>query len=151
MRRSRLLLVWISLAVSRPAAAAMNCSISLSPFAFGNYAQGNAAPLDVTGQIGVRCTGSAGAFVAEISAGGSGTFAQRQMLSGPYRLGYNFYLNASRTAVWGDGTGGSQVGGGVKSQPGQQTFTLPVYGRVFPRQSVGAGAYRDDVLVTIVF
>lgn len=153
MRRSIavFVLLWSSLLVSRPAAAAMNCSISLSPFSFGNYAQGDTTPLDVAGQIGVRCTGSAGAFAAKISAGASGTFTQRQMLSGPYRLGYNFYLNASRTTVWGDGTGGSQVGGGVKLQPGQQNFTLPIYGRVFPRQSVGAGAYSDSVLVTIVF
>ena len=143
--------LWSSLLASRPADAAMTCSITLSPFSFGNYAQGNAAPLDVTGQIGVRCRGSAGAFVAKISAGGSGTFTQRQMLSGPYRLGYNFYLNSSRTTVWGDGTGGSQVTGGIKLLPGQQNFTLPVYGRVFPQQSVGAGAYSDNVLVTIVF
>jgi len=152
MKRSLMvfLLLWIALAVSRPAAAAMNCSIQLSPFSFGNYDQGNAAPLDVTGQIGVRCVGSTGTFVAQIGAGGSGSFAQRQMLSSAFRLDYNFYLNPSRTIVWGDGTGGSQVSGG-KAQPGQQTFSLPVYGRVFPRQSVGAGTYRDDVLVTIIF
>ena len=143
-------LLFISLAVSRPATAAMNCSIQLSPFPFGNYDQVAATPLDVTGQIGVRCVGSTGTFVAQVGAGSSGSFAQRQMLSGPFRLGYNFYLNPSRTVVWGDGTGGSQVSGG-KAQPGQQTFSLPIYGRVFPRQSVGAGTYRDDVLVTIVF
>src|SRR4029079_17343917 len=73
MKRSSMvfLLLWISLAVSRPAAAAMNCSIQLSPFSFGNYDQGNAAPLDVTGQIGVRCVGSTGTFVAQIGAVGS--------------------------------------------------------------------------------
>jgi spore coat protein U-like protein len=150
-RSAALLVLCLSLLPVRPAAAAMNCSISLSPFSFGNYLPGDAAPLDVTGQIGVRCTGSAGKFVAKISPGGSGTFVQRQMLSGPYRLKYNFYLNVSRTVVWGDGTGGSQTTGVTKSGAGQQTFTLPIYGRVFPQQSVGAGAYRDDVLVTIVF
>ena len=152
MRRSHgFLVLCLALLASRPATAAMNCSITLSPFSFGNYAAGNATPLDVTGQLGVRCTGSAGVFIAKISAGASGTFAQRQMLFGPYRLGYNFYLNASRSVVWGDGTGGSQVGNGVKLLPGQQNFKLPIYGRVFPLQSVGAGAYRDNVLVTIVF
>jgi spore coat protein U-like protein len=147
---SALLVLSLSLLVARPAAAAMNCSISLSPFSFGVYVPGDAIPLDVTGQVGVRCTGSTGTFVAKISAGGSGTFTQRQMLSGPFQLGYNFYLNSSRTVVWGDGTGGSQVTGG-KAQPGQQIFALPVYGRVFPGQSVGAGSYSDNVLVTIVF
>jgi len=152
MKRPALLLVLsLSLLVSRPAAAAMNCSISLSPFSFGTYMPADAVPLDVTGQIGVRCTGSAGKFVAKISPGGSGTFAQRQMLAGPFRLGYNFYLNVSRTVVWGDGTGGSQTTTVVKAGAGQQNFTLPIYGRVFSGQSVGAGAYRDAVLVTIVF
>jgi spore coat protein U-like protein len=141
----------LALLLSRPAAAAMNCSISLSPFSFGTYVPGDAAPLDVTGQIGVRCTGSAGTFVAKISPGGSGTFAQRQMLSGSFLLGYNFYLNPSRTVVWGDGTGGSQTTTVSKPGSGQQNFTLPVYGRVYSQQAVGAGSYRDDVLVTIVF
>jgi len=143
--------LWLSLLVSRPAAAAMICSISLSPFSFGNYIPGDATPLDVTGQIGVRCTGSPGTFVAKISPGGSGSFAQRRMLSGPFLLNYNFYLNPSHTAVWGDGTGGSQTTSGVKPRAGQQNFTLPIYGRVFPGQSVGAGTYSDNVLVTIVF
>jgi spore coat protein U-like protein len=129
----------------------MNCVISLPPFSFGNYLPIDTAPLDVTGQIGVRCEGSPGTFVAKISPGGSGTFAQRQMLSGAFRLNYNFYVNPSRTVVWGDGTGGTQTASGTKPIAGQQNFTLPIYGRVFPRQSVGAGAYRDDMLVTIVF
>ena len=152
MRRSGVLLVLsLSLLVAGPVAAAMNCSITLSPFSFGNYVPGDATPLDVTGQIGVRCTGSAGTFVAQISPGGSGTFAQRQMLSGPFRLAYNFYLNPSRTVVWGDGTGGTQTSGGTKAGPGQQIFTLPIYGRVSQGQSVGAGTYSDNVFVTIVF
>jgi spore coat protein U-like protein len=150
-RSTALLLSCLALLVSRPAAAAMNCSISLSPFSFGNYAPGDALPLDITGQFIVRCTGSAGTFVAQISPGGSGVFTQRQMLSGPFRLGYNFYLNASRTVVWGDGTGGSQTTSVTKSGSGQQNFTLPIYGRVFPGQSVGGGSYSDNVLVTIVF
>jgi spore coat protein U-like protein len=152
MRRSGALLVLcLSLLLARPAAAAMNCSISLSPFSFGTYLPVDATPLDVTGEIDVRCTGSAGTFVAQISAGASGTFVQRQMLSGSSLLGYNFYLNPSRTIVWGDGTGGSQTTGGSKPGTGQQNFALPVYGRVFPQQSVAVGSYRDDVLVTIVF
>jgi spore coat protein U-like protein len=129
----------------------MNCTISLSPFSFGNYLPGDTVPLDVTGEIDVRCTGSAGTFVAQISPGGSGTFAQRQMISGSFLLGYNFYLNPSRTVVWGDGTGGSQTTSVAKPATGQQNFALPIYGRVFPQQSVGAGSYSDNVLVTIMF
>jgi len=152
MRVTRFLLALsLLLVLSRPAAAALHCTLSLAPFAFGNYVPGDSAPLDVTGQIDVRCVGSAGSFVAAISPGGSGTFAQRQMFSGPFQLGYNFYVNPSRTVVWGDGTGGTSTSGFVKVRPGADSITLPVYGRVFPRQSVGGGAFLDNVVVTIVF
>jgi spore coat protein U-like protein len=137
--------------LAKPAAAAINCRVSVTPFSFGNYLPGDPAPLDVTGQIDVRCQGTQGSFFATVSTGGSGTFAQRQMVSGPYRLAYNFYLDASHTAIWGDGTGGSSSSGGIKVSPGRENYSLPVYGRVFPGQSVGAGTYSDDVLVTIVF
>jgi spore coat protein U domain-containing protein, fimbrial subunit CupE1/2/3/6 len=136
-----------------PAAAmsAINCQVTVTPFNFGNYVPGSAAPLDVTGRIDVRCTGTEGSFLATLSAGGGGSFAQRRMVSGPNLLRYNFYTNAVRTTIWGDGTGGSSPSGGVKPRPGREDFLLPVYGRVFPQQSVGEGVYRDDVLVTIIF
>ena len=139
------------LAHSGAAVAAMNCQVTVQPFNFGNYVPGDLAPLDITGRIDVRCTGEDGVFVATLSAGGSGSFAQRQMVSGPNLMRYNFYIDPSRTTVWGDGTGGSWPSGGTKLRPGREDFSLPVYGRVFPQQAVGEGVYRDDVLVTIVF
>src|SRR5215831_15355197 len=137
MRVSR---AWLALplvlALSRPAAAAIRCNLTLTPFNFGTYLPGNLAPLDVTGSIDVRCTGTAGSFVAVISPGGSGSFAQRQMVSGPFLLGYNFYLDPAHTAVWGDGTGGTSTSGAVKVKNGIDNISLPLYGRVFARQSV---------------
>jgi spore coat protein U-like protein len=141
----------IALLLRAGAAAAINCTVSNTSFVFGLYSPAAAAPLDVTGSIDVRCTATGGSFVATLSTGGSGTFAQRRMIFGPYRLNYNLYTNPSRTTIWGDGTGGSSVSGGVKPRPGLENFTLSVYGRVFPRQDVGAGAYGDNVLITIVF
>ena len=134
-------------------AAAVNCRLSVTPFVFGSYLPGDLAPLDVTGQVDLRCSGSAGPFVVTLAPGGSGTFVQRLMISGPYQLAYNFYLNPARTTVWGDGTGGTGTVNGFKSQPapGRQDFVFPVYGRVFPMQNVGAGAYSDNVLVTVIF
>src|SRR5262245_17297251 len=89
------------------------CQVTVTPFNFGNYVPGDPAPLDVTGRIDVRCSGEEGSFLATLSAGGSGSFAQRRMVSGPNLLRYNFYTNAVRTTVWGDGTGGSSPSGGV--------------------------------------
>lgn len=133
------------------AEAQFQCQVTVNPFAFGTYAPGNPAPHDVTGNIDVRCMGQPGFFVATLSTGSSGSFAQRQMLSGATPMGYNLYINPARTLVWGDGTGGSLTVTRSKPQPGRQDFPLPVYGRIPPTQSVSPGLYTDDIVVTIVF
>jgi spore coat protein U-like protein len=135
----------------RAANAAMNCRVTVAPLAFGNYLPGDSAPLDVTGAIDVSCRGQTGMFLATISTGSSGTYAAREMQSGFFTMLYNIYRNSARTLVWGDGTGGSVISGGTKLTNGRQDFSLPVYGRVPPQQSVGAGAYLDSVIVTIIF
>ena len=136
---------------SEPAEAQFRCRVSVNPLAFGNYAPGNPVPHDVTGNIDVRCMGRPGFFVATLSTGSSGTYAQRQMLSGATPMAYNLYRNAARTLVWGDGTGGSLPIFRVKFRNGRQNYRLPVYGRIPPAQSVSPGLYTDDIVVTIVF
>lgn len=133
------------------AEAQFQCRITVNPFAFGTYAPGNPAPHDVTGNIDVRCTGQPGSFTATLSTGSSGSFAQRQMLSGLIPMAYNLFIDAARTLVWGDGTGGSLTVVRSKPGPGRHDFPLPVYGRIPPTQSVGPGLYSDDIIVTIVF
>lgn len=153
-RRAIILVSLLALALiadTGVALAAMSCRVTVPPFHFGNYVPGDTAPLDLTGGIDVRCAGSTGAFSAALSAGSSGDFVERHLISGPSRMAYNFYVNPARTLIWGDGTNGSAPVGRVKSQPGLENFRLPVYGRIFPRQSVGAGAYTDSVIVTIIF
>jgi spore coat protein U-like protein len=149
MRLARLVLACI--VASPGVASAINCTVTVPPFVFGNYQPASVSPLDVNGQINVRCTAQAGIFLARLSTGGSGTYVQRQMRFGAFRMDYNFYTNAARTTIWGDGSGGTSFSGGVKLNNGLQNFVLPVYGRVFARQNVGAGAYTDNVIVTVSF
>jgi spore coat protein U domain-containing protein, fimbrial subunit CupE1/2/3/6 len=131
--------------------AAMRCDVTVLPFAFGLYTPGTPTPLDVTNNIDVRCVGGLGIFWAQLSTGSSGSFAAREMQSGSSRMLYNFYVNAGRTLVWGDGTGGSLQVPRLKLSQGRTDYSLPVYGRVPASQSVAAGAYVDQVIVTIVF
>ena len=131
---------------------AANCKLTVTPLDFGLYNPGVTAPLDVTGNIDVRCTGGAGSFVLTISQSASGGFAPRRMVSGPYLMEYNLYADPARQLIWGDGTGGTVVNSGEKRAPGRPvSFSFPIYGRIFPRQNVAEGMYTDSLLITSVY
>lgn len=133
-------------------ALAANCQVTVTPLDFGIYNPGSAAPLDVAGNLDVRCVGGAGSFIVTISQGANGGFFPRQLTSGPYLMQYNLYTDPARSLIWGDGTGGTTVNSGNKPSPGKPvSFSFPIYGRIFPRQSVGTGMYTDALLVTTIF
>jgi spore coat protein U-like protein len=67
---------------------------------------------------------------------------------GAERLLYNLYLDAARTIVWGDGTGGSQTGPMVTTRGAGGTTTAYVFGRIPAGQDVAAGVYGDTIRVT---
>ena len=51
-----------------------------------------------------------------------------------------------------DGAAGSlSVGDTLSLTGGAQQRSHPVYGRIFPRQNVGPGAYTDTLVVTLEF
>ena len=133
------------------AKAQMNCIISVAPLAFGTYAPGDPTPLDTTGQLDISCRGQNGLLSVAMSPGSSASFAAREMRSGVFAMLYNLFVDAARSIVWGDGTGGTTVINLVKPNSGRQDFSLSVYGRVPPQQSVAAGAYADDILITVSF
>ena len=59
-----------------------------------------------------------------------------------------FVVDAARTAVWGDGTGGSQAGPGVIARGALGTTTAWVFGRIPAGQDAVAGTYGDTIRVT---
>lgn len=133
-------------------AHAVNCNVTVTPLDFGVYDPGAAAPLDVTGSLDVRCNGNAGSFILTLSQGTGGSFFPRQLTSGTSIMQYNLYIDAARALVWGDGIGGTDVNSGSKPSAGPPvTFSFPIYGRIFPFQSVASGLYTDSLLVTAVF
>ena len=88
---------------------------------------------------------------AAISAGSSGSVAQRQMVSAasPVPLLYNLYQDGSYTSVWTDSLGGGGIDLTVL-RGGSAQLRLPVFGRVPSRQStVRPGAYSDSLVLTI--
>jgi spore coat protein U-like protein len=83
-----------------------------------------------------------------LDGGLAGSFAARALTLGSERLLYNLYLDAARTVVWGDGTGGSQAGPGVITRGALGTTTAYVFGRVFAGQDAVEGVYGDTIRVT---
>jgi spore coat protein U-like protein len=129
--------------------AAPSCrNVTTTSVAFGTYNPVNGAPTDSTGSVSYFCPGALSPVIS-ISAGSSGSFSPRHMTSTTTDvLTYNLYLDAARTTVWGDGTGGSAtVNGTVATNPATNT----IYGRIFPGQSIAAGSYSDTLTVTINF
>ena len=140
------------LALAPGLAHAIDCTVSTTAaVSFGAYNPFATSPTTTSGTLTVNCTSVVGAdnIIVDLSAGG-GTYAARQ-LAGPasYTLDYNLYLDAPRTVVWGDGTGGTSSFGPVNPPNGD--LVLPVYGLLPELQNVGAGSYADTIIVTVTF
>jgi spore coat protein U-like protein len=136
-------------------AEAVTCSIqSVVGPSFGAYSVFNGTPLDTVGSVTYRCDDASASdtIMLQLSRGSSASYTPRAMMQGPYQLQYNLYLDASRTAIWGDGTSGTSQYGPVLLQDNAGTdVTVYVYGRIPAGQNARAGSYSDTVAVTVVF
>lgn len=125
------------------------CSITTTGVNFGAYDVFDSAPVDSTGSVRYQCSGGTGTFTISLGTGSSSTFQPRTMGSGPNRLSYNLYLDAARTTIWGDATGGTSWF--MASNPSSKAVVLTVFGRIPSGQDVAAGSYSDTIVVTIQF
>lgn len=130
---------------------AFNCTITTTPVNFGVYDVFATLPLDSTGSISVSCKNPDRKplpITVTISQGNGGSFSPRQMLSSlGDRLNYYLFSDSSRTAIWGDGTGGSSVVTSLVSK--DAIFDAIVYSRVPAGQNVSAGIYSDTLTATV--
>jgi spore coat protein U-like protein len=125
------------------------CTVTVNTnLAFGTYNIFSPAALDTTGRFNVRCTrpDRNATLHISLSRGNTGTYAERRLTSGVEFLLYNLYLDAARTIVWGDGTGGSQAYTGA--YPGSRQY-FNVYGRIPALQDAGVGTYTDAITITV--
>ncbi|WP_399371074.1 spore coat protein U domain-containing protein [Thermosynechococcus sp. HN-54] len=84
-----------------------------------------------------------------LSTGNASRFTPRQTTSGRGRLDYNLYIDAARTQIWGDGTGGSTLRTLVPVN--NAPTILSIFDRIPPRQFVPAGIYSDTIVVTLEY
>ena len=123
------------------------CTISTTSVAFGQYNVFNATPTDSTGSITFLCSNADRNIRVSLDQGSSGTFFPRTMRKGGESLPYNLYQNASRTMVWGNGSGGTSQY--TNNRPRNEMITLTIYGRIPADADVSAGTYTDTVVATI--
>jgi spore coat protein U-like protein len=129
------------------------CTVSGSLLNFGGAIDPLAAalPLDASSTLTVQCTNTTPYSVslnAGVNAGGAANFTSRAMKSGSNTLGYQLYLDAGRSSIWGDGTGTSLPVGGTGTGSNQ---SLTIYGRVPSLSGAIPGTYTDTVTVTISY
>jgi spore coat protein U-like protein len=140
--------VLLAAAWAAPARAQVCTQVTAVAVAFGTYDERTPTPLNGTGQVRVQCdTGTPYQVSLDPGAHAGADFSRAMSdAGGLYRLEYNLFIDSSRTQIWGDGTGTTQVVNGT-AQGAQEI--LQVYGRVPALQPVGVGAYTDTVTVTV--
>jgi spore coat protein U-like protein len=126
----------------------LNCTISTTPVAFGDYNVLSATPKTTTGSVTYQCTLGVNIIVT-LGRGSSSTFDPRTMRNGAEVLNYNLYREATFQNIWGDGTGGTQTYTSAATVLFATTVT--VYGQLPAGQNVAAGSYTDSVVATIIF
>jgi spore coat protein U-like protein len=147
MRSEKLLLTLgfsLALLLTAGPAKAQNCSISTSSVLFGNY-DAYGTFVDSAGNVRVGCL--IANVTVDLSRGNAPSFA-RYMVSGIEHLDYNLYLDAARTTIWGDNTGGSSHFSDFLLF---RNVDIPIYGRIPAPQDVKAGVYADSITATVNF
>ena len=134
----------------QPLSAWASCSFtSVTDVGFGTYNVFDTLPnTSGVGSITIRCQGVSGnAYDVTLSTGQSHSYASRVMKSGANSLTYNIYTSASRSIVWGDGSGGSNKQTVYKNS----TTTLSLFGQIPAGQDVANGTYTDNLIATVSF
>jgi spore coat protein U-like protein len=136
--------------VSQTSLAATSCRFtSVNPVSFGVYDIFARQPNNNgVGSLTIDCKGSGNDnFEVTLSTGQSHSYTTRTMRSGGNHLDYNLYTSADRSAVWGDGHGGSHL---MTIRKNKAT-TLNVFGQIPAGQDVAVGTYTDPIVATVTF
>ena len=152
MRKALRMLLFLSMVLFAAESYAFNCGVSTTPVYFVNYDVFSLSPAYSTGIVAVSCNAPPQnplAVTISINSGGSETFNPRQMMAatGSDRLNYFLFTDASRTVIWGDGTGGTSTVTNMVTK--NVPWNATIFGMLPPRQNLSAGNYSDTLLVTV--
>lgn len=124
------------------------CTISVTGVAFGAYDVFSGSAVLSTGSVTLQCGPAARNIMVSLSPGQGGSYSPRTLANAGEALSYNLYLDAARTMVWGDGTGGTQQ---YTDPTPAGSLVLTIYGAIPPLQDVSAGTYTDNIVASVNF
>ena len=156
-----LLLSALLAAASAPSAAQSCSATTAGSINFMTYNPAAGAPTLASAAVTLTCTytGSGGAQKVDwsmlVSDGSSGDCKARAMPGASESLNYNIYQNSIAGGVWGNLACGTFPAGQMNLTPGSggntKSVTNTLYGLIPAGQFVGAGAYTENLLLTISF
>jgi spore coat protein U-like protein len=157
LHMTRLVAALALLLLHGAALAQVACSVSVTPLTFGAY---TGAQMQATGTVDLTCSGPAGsrpAYTITASPGNSGNYAQRylrraQTPAETINYTLTIALGNNKTAVWGDGSGGTSAWSG-QTQPinagnAQRVASTTISGTLAAGPVPSAGSYGDTIIVT---
>ncbi len=129
------------------------CRMNATPINFGNYDVFLSTPLDAVGIITLNCDRHVRTATVTLNQGLYGTFSPRRMKrsGGTDLLDYNVFTDVTRTAIFGDGSGGSSSVFVNRPGPGNRDWiaNINMYSRIPPGQNVSVGSYSDSLTATV--
>lgn len=149
------------LALATAGQAQAGCTVSSSGMAFGAYQPltfaGKLTSVDVTSNasISVVCSGIAtgGAYTIALgpsTAGNSISPRYLSNLSGGDNMVFNIYTAPTYSTIWGDGTTGAVISGGIPTGDSNQSQT--VYGKIPAGQNMlRAGSFSGSMTMTLTY
>jgi spore coat protein U-like protein len=151
-----LLLILFLIAAGSLAARAQSCTVSAPTMSFPPYNAFSGNVSDASSVVTTTCTGLlfiGVSYEVRLDGGQVGNILGRKMRQGvsSHELGYQVYLNAGRTTVWGNGVQGSVYTGAMLLGVFSRTHTRTVYGRISASQQVNSGDYADGPVMTIIY
>jgi spore coat protein U-like protein len=117
----------------------VTCTAQNITLNFGSFDVLSGAVLDGAGSFTVTCVNSGNPSRTVVYVAALATAPARQMAppSGPDRLSYNAFVDATRLQPWGDGTGGTFTIAGTLTIPGKSSLTSAPH-NYFARITPGA-------------
>jgi spore coat protein U-like protein len=152
---NRLIIICLSLLGLLPVEGfAFVCNVATTPVNFNTYDVFSSVPNDSNGSISITCNNPEQkpfSVLITISSGNAGVFTPRQMrhATGLDRMNYNLFIDPSRTAIWGDGTGSTSAVTEIVTR--SIALNETIYGRVPTQQNLRVGTYSDTLTVTVTW